>query len=749
MSEWRAAGQHCELFRQAMKREGIATNAEIVADGKIHRFYAEGDKKGTKNGWYVIHSAPYPVGCFGSWKLGVTHAWQLSFPKRPGLKGRAELEKRIEETRAKQTAELERRQAKACDIAWHIWEGAQPAPVGHPYLKKKQIAPNGARFRYGCLVLPVHDVEGILRSVQFISPQGEKRFLSGGRVAGCFCAIGTRGKRLYIGEGFATCSTIHKVTGEAAFTAFSAGNLKAVAVALRERHPDAELVIAADDDRWTDGNPGRAKAIEAAKAARTKLVFPRFLDASTRPTDFNDLLLLQGAEEVRKQLEPTTGGNTSTASAHAQEAGGTDTEGSPPQWPDPPAEEAYYGLAGEIVRAIEPHTEASSVALLIQTLLCFGNVIGRTAHFVAEASQHFTNLFAVLVGVTSSGRKGSSWAQVLRLFRKVDPQWATRMIQSGLSTGEGLIWAVRDPVLKREPVKEKGRVVDYQEVETDAGISDKRLLAFESEFASPLRMMARDGNTLCVGMRQAWDTGELRTMTKNSPATATGAHISIMGHVTRDELRRELTSTDMGNGFANRILWMCTARSKELPEGGNLGDAELGPLAEKVKDAVAFARTIGEMKRHPAIKSMWAKTYHELTAGRPGLLGAVTSRAEAQTMRLACVYALLDESGSVRAEHLLAAVALWEYCAASARFIFGDALGDPTADAILQALRAVPEGLDRTAISSLFGRNKLATEITRALSVLQEHGLARVAQAPADGTGRPREVWTAVGCSTK
>ena len=88
-----------------------------------------------------------------------------------------------------------------------------------------------------------------------------------------------------------------------------------------------------------------------------------------------------------------------------------------PQWPDPPAEQAYYGMAGEVVRTIGPHTEASPVALLIQTLLCFGNVIGRTAHFVAEGSQHFTNLYAVLVGVTSASRKGSSWAQVLRLFR--------------------------------------------------------------------------------------------------------------------------------------------------------------------------------------------------------------------------------------------------------------------------------------------------------------------------------------------
>ena len=429
------------------------------------------------------------------------------------------------------------------------------------------------------------------------------------------------------------------------------------------------------------------------------------------------------------------------ATVQPMQSARADGEPTARQWPDPPAEEAFYGLAGEVVRTIGPHTEASPVALLIQTLLCFGNVIGRTAYFVAEASKHFMNIFAVLVGVTSAGRKGSSWAQVLRLFRMVDPEWAELLIQFGLSSGEGLIWAVRDPITKHEAIRGKdGRVREYQDIETDPGISDKRLLVFESEFASPLRMMARDGNTLSVVIRQAWDTGDLRTMTKNSPARATGALVSIVGHVTRDELRRELSTTDMGNGFANRVLWGCTTRSKELPEGGNLGDSELPPLAERLRDAVALARTVGEMKRDSAIKEMWARTYHELTAGRPGLLGAVTSRAEAQTMRLACLYALLGKSSVIQEKHLLAAVALWEYCLASARFIFGDALGDPTADTILQSLRDAPDGLDRTTISSLFGRHKSAAEISKALTVLREHGVATVTPASQEMPGRPRQV---------
>jgi hypothetical protein len=423
---------------------------------------------------------------------------------------------------------------------------------------------------------------------------------------------------------------------------------------------------------------------------------------------------------------------------------------SPRQWPDPPAEEAYLGLAGDVVRTIEPHTEASLVALLIQTLICFGNVIGRSAYFVAEASRHFTNLFAVLVGVTSVGRKGSSWAQVVRLFRLVDEMWAAKRIKSGLTSGQGLVWAVRDPIRKRECIRDKkGRVKDHQEIEIDAGETDKRLLCYEAEFASPLRLMAQDGNILSTEIRQAWDTGDLSTMAKVSPVTATGAQISIVGHITGDELRRELSETDRANGFANRFLWVCATRSKELPEGGSLGDRELVLLANKLRDTVAFAQKVGEMKRDPAIKEMWARTYHELTARKPGLLGAITSRAEAQTMRLACLYALLDKSAVIQAEHMLAAVALWEYCFASARFIFGDAVGDPTADAILQALGDAPDGLDRTAISSLFSRHKGGEKISRALTVLQELGLATVHSAPQDATGRPREIWFAMGSTAK
>src|ERR1019366_9472857 len=163
--------------------------------------------------------------------------------------------------------------------------------------------------------------------------------------------------------------------------------------------------------------------------------------------------------------------------------------------------------------------------------------------------------------------KGSSLSQIKRLFSEVDPSWLSGCIQSGLSSGEGLINAVRDPTERREPIKKNGRVTGYQTVITDHGVEDKRLLVVETEFASVLRILGREGNTLSATVRQAWDSGLLRILTKNSPAKATDAHIAIIGHITRDELRRYLDSTEVGNGFANRFLYVCVRRSKILPFG--------------------------------------------------------------------------------------------------------------------------------------------------------------------------------------
>lgn len=390
------------------------------------------------------------------------------------------------------------------------------------------------------------------------------------------------------------------------------------------------------------------------------------------------------------------------------------------------ANEAMYGLAGEVVERISPHTEADPVALLIQILVAYGNVITRQPHCRAEADDHYLNEFAVLVGLTSKGRKGSSSGHIEKLFARIDPVWTQHCIQWGLSSGEGLIWAVRDPSIKKDEV-------------IDEGVSDKRLFVLEAEFASTLRVLEREGNTLSTVIRQAWDGKKLTSLTKNSPGKATGAHVSIVGHITRDELLRYLGATEATNGFGNRFLWCCVRRSKTLPEGGHLEPSVLNDVVIRLKHAVDGARQVNEITRDPDARALWREVYPELSAGRPGLLGAMTSRAEAHVMRLSAVYALLDGSSMVRKPHLTAALALWDYCEDSARFIFGDALGDPLADVIRELLRANPDGLTTTDISHHFDRNQSSAQLQRALHLLQEHGY--VTPEARETGGRTATVW--------
>jgi hypothetical protein len=154
-----------------------------------------------------------------------------------------------------------------------------------------------------------------------------------------------------------------------------------------------------------------------------------------------------------------------------------------------------------------------------------------------------------------------------------------------------------------------------------------------------------------------------------------------------------------------------------------------------------LSRRIEEVRRDQEANAIWCGVYEELSREQDGLFGAVTSRAEAQVMRLALIYALLDESRVITGAHLKAALAVWEYCEASARYVFGDNIGNPIADEILRTLRAVTSGVSRTDLSNLFGRHRDSASIAQALDTLAARGLAR-SECVATG-GRPAEVWFA------
>lgn len=484
--------------------------------------------------------------------------------------------------------------------------------------------------------------------------------------------------------------------------------------------------------------------------AQPELVLIRADEASVEIALARALAVAVSAAETRLKLEasmPTKIYRSGHRLEPPSPANGSAMVVAPPAarlgWPEPAAPEAYYGLAGDVVRAVEPHSEADPVALLCQILTFFGNVIGAQPRFRVESDFHRANLYGVLVGETGKGRKGTSKGRVKEMFATTDGEWQTKRILSGLSSGEGLIWSCRDPIMKRVAVRERGRIVGYENEEADPGIEDKRLLVIEPEFARVLKMASRDGNILSEVIREAYDSGDLRSLTKNMPASATGAHISIIGHITRSELLRCLGETEQMNGFGNRFMWLCVRRSKYLPDDEDrwVSPELVTGLQARIKSVVEFARGVSEMRRDEQARLAWRAVYARLSDGKPGLVGAMLGRAEAQVLRLSMVYALADKSSVICLPHLKAALALWEYCERSATYIFGDALGDPTADTILAALRNSRSGLTRTEISALFRRHKPTSEIARALSELASLGLAGSKHDQTDG--RAVERWEA------
>ncbi|MCA1680505.1 MAG: DUF3987 domain-containing protein, partial [Actinobacteria bacterium] len=346
-------------------------------------------------------------------------------------------------------------------------------------------------------------------------------------------------------------------------------------------------------------------------------------------------------------------------------------------------------------------------------------------HYAVEATRHHLNEFVILVGPSGKGRKGSSWDHVDALLGEVDRDFAERCVSSGLSSGEGLIWEVRD---------------EDSSSDVDGATLDKRRLVLESEFAQVLKVLAREGNTLSPVIRNAWDAKTLQTIAKNTPVRARDAHIAIIGHITKDELLRFITATELANGFFNRFLVIAVQRSQELPFGGRLAGDDLACVREATLTALRFAALPRQLTFDPDARARWIEVYSPLSRGEEGLLGAATRRAEAHVVRLAAIYATLDCDEHIALPHLEAALAVWRYSADSARWIFGDSLGDPTADDIWALAKDRPAGVTRTQVRDLFSRNKKAREIDRALTVLEETGRLQRTTVT-DGRGRPAETW--------
>lgn len=397
---------------------------------------------------------------------------------------------------------------------------------------------------------------------------------------------------------------------------------------------------------------------------------------------------------------------------------------------------ALYGPIGNVVRLIEKHTEASQAALLFALLAAIGALVGRGVHTRLDGARHGVNLFVLLVGLTASGRKGTCIAWVRRVLAALDPDFAKANIASGLSSGQGLIYHVRDASPAADGAKP-----------ADAGVTDKRLLINESEFAGALNQMRGDSNTLSPVIRDAWDGYPIRTLTRRDAMVATDPHISIVASITPEELHHRLGGTELSNGFMNRFLVCWTQRSRLLAFSSEPDGHAWDAVIDRLSYAIASARRIGALdSMTPDAREWWADHYAELTSdGRPGPVGKATQRAAPQLRRIALLFAALDGAREVDVHHLDAAHAVWQYAADSAAYVFGGGELSPKAKRAEEALRyAGSDGLSRTHLTERVFRTHAAprTAIEAVLREIEQAGVAR--RTTTATAGRPREVWAHV-----
>ena len=435
-------------FRDAIRAAGLQP-PDVIEPGKLHRFPGVGKRNGNTAGWCKLFDDGRG-GCFGDWSSGFSENWQAKWDKPFSQSERAAFMHRGEAAKLQAETERQQQYADAAAKAVSIWHAAMPANDDHPYLVHKGIKANGARLHQGALVIPVRP-SGEIHSLQFIKDDGRKRFLSGGRIAGGYFKISTikGADALCIAEGFATGATLHQATGYPVAVAFNAGNLEPVAIAMRQELPGLPIILCADDDADTEGNPGIAKANRAARAIGGKVAVPNF--GNQRPagvTDFNDMAAMLGCEAVAKAIH------------EAITPDGTDNDG----WPEPlsltakidPAPYPLDALPETLRAAVEEvrdFTKAPTPLVASSALAALSLAVQAHADVKrAEKLQGPTGVF--LLTVADSGERKSTcdgfFMQAIRDYEAEQAEVAKPLIKDHKAATEA--WEA-----KRGGIKEKIR----------------------------------------------------------------------------------------------------------------------------------------------------------------------------------------------------------------------------------------------------------------------------------------------------
>ena len=357
----------------------------------------------------------------------------------------------------------------------------------------------------------------------------------------------------------------------------------------------------------------------------------------------------------------------------------------PPTLPDV----ALYGVCGSIVRKLAPHTEAHPAAIYFQLLTIMANVFGR---------------------------KGTAFGHACSFADEADPDWRNSCVRTSMTSGEGLV---------REMSDDTGR--------------DRRCLLYFTEYANVLNAAKWTGSNITGVIREAWDSGTLYNMAiknrskNNKFLQASNCHISIVGHITQEELIRLIPEDADANGFANRFLHVYAHRTKILPDGEGLYEVDFSREREDIIEAIWFARQRGRMVRSPEATGLWCEIYPSLTRDIPGRMGKLLSRAAPHVVRLSLILALLDRSAQVEVPQLDAAYRLWQYCEQSTLWAYSPWRYSRIAQHVLGALRHDgPQTMTQIA-NDVLRKNHTSAEIRRAIEEIKD----RVVIVELPGKRRP------------
>lgn len=430
------------------------------------------------------------------------------------------------------------------------------------------------------------------------------------------------------------------------------------------------------------------------------------------------------AEKLEKLSAPANGGRATV-----------------PDVPEPVlADAAFYGPIGAYVRAIAPTTEAHPAAILASAITAVGALVGRGPFMVLDGAIHHTRFYTLLCGPTAGGKKTTAmrWG-ARKLLDAIDDEFAKKRVRSGLTSGEGILFNLRDAMPAQEGPQGKPKP-------GDPGVSDKRLLACEDEVGGVFSKLDRPGNSMSATLRALWDGGTQETLTHaegRGGMTATDPHFCMIGCITPADLHSSLKSVEILNGLLNRYLIVWTNSVRLLPFGGEVA-TDFAARCHDLARAIDQARVVGQVTFGADARELWAPIYPALS--RPeatGVLAAILARGATHVLRIALLYAALDGSRTIEARHLSAALAFWRYCESSTRSVYAKAdTLSPRAGKLLAALKnAGPRGLSRSQVRAAIGSNNVPeAEITAALAELRSASL--VDRLPPVATkGRPAEVW--------